>query len=372
MAMREPRLAVGRATASDPPPVAQGSQRVDAVMQLPTVLRDLGLDPRITLAEGGLDPGVFDHPANEIPTASLGRVTLIAAARSGCANLGLLVGQRSGLVSLGLVGALARHSPDVGTALRQLSAHLHLRDGGAVAPLLVSDGVASFGYEIHQPYVEGGDQLCDGALAVEMNILRTLCGRGWRASEVHFAHRAPADLRPYRRFFEAPLHFDAERTALLFPATWLERRTAGADPIRFRELESRVDTLEQRASADLVAGLRRMLRLTLLAGGGSVDEVAERLSLHRRTLNRRLRSRGTSVHRLVEEVRSEIARQLVANTGMLLTEIAATLGYADASSFTHAFRRWTGSAPNAWRKAREATSRYDARSQHGAASRSTG
>jgi AraC-like DNA-binding protein len=73
--------------------------------------------------------------------------------------------------------------------------------------------------------------------------------------------------------------------------------------------------------------------------------------MHRRTLNRRLRAQGTTLHRLVEETRFEIARQLVENTRIPLTEVAAILAYADASAFTRAFRRWTGTAPNRWRSA---------------------
>jgi AraC-like DNA-binding protein len=72
--------------------------------------------------------------------------------------------------------------------------------------------------------------------------------------------------------------------------------------------------------------------------------------MHRRSLNRRLEARGMSLHRLVEETRFEIAHQLVENTGMLLVEISAALGYADASAFTRAFRRWSGATPTAWRE----------------------
>lgn len=328
----------------------EGTARVDAVAHVPAVLRELGLDPDAAIARAGLDPRTFDDPANEIPMASLGRLFALAAARSGCPHVGLLVGERSGLGSLGLVGLLARHSPDLGAALRNLTTHLHLRDRGAVAPLLVSDGLASLGYEIYEASLEGGDQICDGALAIGMNLIRALCGRRWRPSEVLFAHRQPADLRPFQRVFDAPLRFDAERTAIVFPAKWLEHRTEGADAALYRELACRVDALEARMGGDLVAELRPLLRVILLAGKGSVDEVAERLSMHRRTLNRRLRTRGTSLRRLTEEIRSEIARHLVRDTRMPLIEVAETLGYADASAFTRAFLRWTGRPPSAWRK----------------------
>ena len=112
--------------------------------------------------------------------------------------------------------------------------------------------------------------------------------------EVLFAHRGPADLRPFLRVFDAPLRFDADRTALVFASSWLEHRVKGADPALFREVVDRVAETEARMSGDLVVELRRMLRVMLRGGSGSVGDVAERLSMHRRTLNRRLRATRTT------------------------------------------------------------------------------
>jgi len=330
--------------------VADGLLRVDAIAHLPAVLRELGLDPVAALAAAGLDLQSFEAPDNELPIDTVGRLFAHAVAASGCGHVGLLVGERTEPVALGVVGRLAQHAPDVGTALREFSAHVHLRDRGAVVPLFVADGIATLGYEIYQPGVEAGDQICDAAMAMGMNILRGLCGSAWRPLEVQFAHRRPADLVPFRRVFDAHLRFDAERTALVFESKWLGARPKAADPVRFRELADEVAAAEAAIATDLVSDLRRMLRVILLTGKGSVQEVAARLSLHRRTLNRRLQARGTSLHQLVEDTRFEIARQLVENTRMPLADITATLGYADASAFTRAFRRWTGKAPSAWRQ----------------------
>ncbi len=349
--MAEASQPIRRTRLESPWPAAEGTVRVDAIAHLPAVLREVGLDSDATIAASGLDRRVFDDPEGEISAVSLGRLLALAVARSGCRHIGLRVGERAGSSSLGLVGLLTRHSPDVGTALGNLTAHLHLRDRGAVAPLVVAGGTATFGYEVYQPGVEACDQICDGAMAIVTNVLRELCGAAWRPVEVRFAHSSPSDLRPFRQVFGAPLRFDAARTALVFPSRDLERPTRGADPEVFRRLVGRVALAESAMPDDLVAGLRRMLRTMLLSGKGSVAEVASRTSMHRRTLNRRLRARGTTLHRLVEETRFEIARQLVENTRIPLTEVAAILAYADASAFTRAFRRWTGTAPNRWRSA---------------------
>jgi AraC-like DNA-binding protein len=332
------------------PAVADGLLRVDAITHVPAVLREIGLDPIAALASVGLDPQIFDDPGNEIPIDGLGKLFAHAVAASGCDHLGLLVGERTDPISLGLVGRLIQHAPDVGTALRNLSKHVHLRDRGAVVPVLMANGIATLGYEIYQPDVDAGDQICDASMAIGVNIMRGLCGSGWRPLEVQLAHRRPADLGPLHRVFGARLHFDADRTALVFSSKWLDFQPRAADPARFRELADQIAAAESVLASDLVSDLRRMLRVVLLTGKGSVEEVAERLAIHRRTLNRRLRVRGTSLHQLTQETRFEIARQLVENTRMPLTDIAMALGYADASAFTRAFRRWAGRAPSDWRR----------------------
>ncbi|MCU0808750.1 MAG: helix-turn-helix domain-containing protein [Candidatus Contendobacter sp.] len=61
--------------------------------------------------------------------------------------------------------------------------------------------------------------------------------------------------------------------------------------------------------------------------------MAQLFSMHRRTLNRRLAEQDCTFQGLVNEVRYEIARQLLANTYMPISQIAATLDYKDAPYF---------------------------------------
>ncbi|MEZ5579625.1 MAG: AraC family transcriptional regulator [Candidatus Competibacteraceae bacterium] len=135
-------------------------------------------------------------------------------------HFGLLVGRQGGISSLGIVGLLSQHSPDVRTALRNFVLHLHLHDRGAVPTLEVQNETA-MGYTIYQKNVASTDQIYDGAMAIAFNLMKTLCGAKWQPSEVLFCHAEPVDREPYRAFFKVPLRFDAERTALVFPATWL-------------------------------------------------------------------------------------------------------------------------------------------------------
>jgi AraC-like DNA-binding protein len=71
--------------------------------------------------------------------------------------------------------------------------------------------------------------------------------------------------------------------------------------------------------------------------------------MHRRTLNRRLNELGTNFQKVADEIRFEIARQLLEDSAMEIIQIASFLGYSNASAFTRAFRRWSSTTPANWR-----------------------
>lgn len=83
-----------------------------------------------------------------------------------------------------------------------------------------------------------------------------------------------------------------------------------------------------------------------LSQGAPMPSVAAELGVSPRTLRRRLAEEGTSYRRLLDDVRVELADRMLA-TGLLSVEdVAIRLGYAEASSFIHAFRRLTGTTPH--------------------------
>jgi AraC-like DNA-binding protein len=274
-----------------------------------------------------------------------------------CQHFGLLQGQMCGLESLGFLGLLAKYSPDVRTALRTLVRHLHLHIRGAVTSLEADARVATFSYEIHAPGAESTDQIADGALATMLNIMVALCGRHFRLIEVQFEHRAPDDLAPYHRIFQAPLRFGMNGNALVFSANWLNQPLPAVDPELKRLLQDTLAQLEAQHPNDLPEQVRGILRTALLVDHGSADQVAALLCMHSRTLHRRLAASGTNFRSLVDECRYEIARQMLADSDSEVGEIGYMLDYADTSAFARAFRRWSGTSPSDWRQSHQRAQR---------------
>ena len=177
---------------------------------LPDIIRSLGADPHEVLAELGYDLKLFADPDTRVSYAVRNRILGHCAARTGCPHFGLLVGQHNGLHTFGLVGPLMKYAADVEAAMRSFIRYPHLHVQGASVNLSVEGDSAELTWRVHQPGMEALDHTGDGALATLYNIMHELCGPDWRPTEVWFAHSAPADVGPFRRFFRVPLRFDAE------------------------------------------------------------------------------------------------------------------------------------------------------------------
>ena len=145
------------------------------------------------------------------------------------------------------------------------------------------------------------------------------------------------------------LRFDAWQNAIAFPGAWLRHPLAGDDAELQRLIATKIGWLATRLGDESPDQIRSVLRAALMTGHAGADEVAALIAIHSRTLNRRLGGFGTSFRKLVDEGRFAIARELLEYTALDVGGIAGALGYADASAFTRAFRRWSGTTPAAWR-----------------------
>lgn len=332
--------------ANVPPALAQWGQRVGSLTEVPALLRALGAEPAAVLASAGLTAAMLAHPENRIEYPKFGLLMRNAAEAVYDAPFGLLLGSMWHLESMGVIGEVMRNSATVGEALHMLVVHQHINSAGGLTFLLRRATVVDFGYAVYYPGAQGVDQIFDATLITGVNYMRELVGPGWHPTEVFLPRPKPADTLPYRRLFGVAPRFNSEVCSLRFPAHWLDRRIEGADAARKAQALARA----REVHPSVVMQAYRGLRTLLLHGKCSGDDLAQLLSMHRRTLNRRLHAEGTTFQAVLDDVRFEVARQLLVHTNMGLDDIAASLGYAAVSPFMRTFRRWCGMTPGQWRR----------------------
>lgn len=347
-------------------PAAAGCCRIGPLWPIPHLLTTFGADAAATLKRAGVDPGAFSRPDGMISYHTIGRLLVECVTATGCAHFGLLVGQHASLATLGLVGRLAGTASNVRGALQTIIRYLPIFDRVCAVSLHLEGDSAVLSSGIAAPGMAGIDQSYDLIIAVAFNTLRDLCGGCCAPGLVTLPHRAPPDARPFRKFFQAELRFDAPDASLRFDSIWLDRPLSGGNAAERLGLLGRAEAIRNMLDMTTAEQVSRHIRASLPARWPSADEVAEQLRMSTSTLRRHLAREGCTYRMILDELRMETARQYLEESYQDCGDIALLLGYSEASAFTRAFRRWFAVPPTEWRE-RDAARMPDAPLGDGAA-----
>ena len=143
--------------------------------------------------------------------------------------------------------------------------------------------------------------------------------------------------------------FGAAFNRLMLEPTSLEQAQRTADPRLLATVEALGELALTRTAAPVSQLVATRLEEHVRRGQVHIRKLARELHMSVRTLQRRLDDEGTSFAALLDQAKHRHARALVDDRQLSLPEIAALLGFGEVASFSRAFKRWTGSAPGAYR-----------------------
>jgi AraC-like DNA-binding protein len=109
--------------------------------------------------------------------------------------------------------------------------------------------------------------------------------------------------------------------------------------------------VKYRDQASLTERIRRMLRRYLAEEMPSLEEVSDMLATTPQTLRRRLQREGQGYQMIKDALRRDVAVEYLTQSDLPLLEVAARVGFSEASTFHRAFKAWTGLTPGAYRQA---------------------
>jgi AraC-like DNA-binding protein len=321
---------------------------------VPTLLRlvrSRGGDADLLVRRFGFPAGVEEHADAPITAGDFGQLLEAAAGELDDPFLALrlpveLEPRRYGLGELAM-----RASPTVREALLRVVRYAPLENERLVF------GLEERGQEVALTcHVDGHPRgltrhVHEYALASVLTHARLLTGLQVVPRAVWFLHARPRLVEPLHRFFGTEeLSFGRAGNGLLLDGTWLEARLTTADPRLLATAEHLADmAMSARAPArDFTTTVASRIE-EALESGASAEDIAARLHMSKRTLQRRLEEEGLSYQELLDRVRAQKARSLVGDEGLELADVAFRLGFSDVSSFSRSFRRWTGVSPGRYR-----------------------
>lgn len=325
-------------------------QRVGPLAHLPELLRELAVPLDDVFAESGIAAQDL-VPEAQLPMPALIGLLEGAARRSGCADFGLRLGARLDHRALGIVGEMMSRAPTLGDALRD---YVGLQIGysrSATVYLQRHADTYTLGYGIYDGPVRGSRQIYDLVLAIGCNMIRNLTGGKARPARVLQCCRPPPDTAAHFGMLRAPALFDQEQTCIILSPADMTLPLPSAVPAERTRLRDMARASARGELDDLSARVRHALRPRLMTGEAGRDQVARELGVSTRTLARQLATRGTSFEEIKDQVRANVARELLALTTLPVGRVAEALDYTTHSAFNHAFQRWTGMTPSRWRAA---------------------
>jgi AraC-like DNA-binding protein len=301
-----------------------------------------GLDAALTAAH--IPVPSMEHPEVFIPQKSLFRFFDDIARQLGDQNFGLTFGVHVHLVNFGTWGHFLLSHDTLEAALFAVEKSQRFHINADKFTLVKKGDNLCFVYTSASPNVIGQRHYSIAAAIVMMDLCRHYMGRHWSPLRVDLDVKKARYSASFEDVFQCPVTFDNPSTCMT-----IHREEAGSvflckKPSFITQSDLRRSCLA--APTDLIGIVKELVRLRLLDSEIDIDGVASPISLSPRTLQRRLADEGIDFRTLVSQVRAERAVELLRETQMPVSSIAADLGYSTASHFSRAFRKTTGALPS--------------------------
>jgi len=310
----------------------------------------LGLNPQPLLRRAGLSRRMLVDPEQRIPAAAALQLLEASAEASGRDDFGLRMAEARRLSDLGALSLLLSHQSSLRAVLQTL---IHSRQlvGGTLALALVESGRSTvIREELVGPAAARSRQATELVLGVLFRLCASLPGQRWNPQSVNFRHAAPADLQRHRQLFNCRLKFGSEFDGIVCATADLDVPNPQADPVLAAYARRLVDVPGETAEDTLAQTVRKLLYVQLPLGGTSIEQAAQSLGLHVRTLQRQLAAEGVAFSDLIDEVRRDLVLRYLAQPDRSLTWVAEQVGYGQLSSFTRWFISQFQETPSAWRR----------------------
>jgi AraC-like DNA-binding protein len=325
--------------------------RASAMWGFGDLVRGLGADPEQLQRRFGISPGSEHEDDALVSLHAFACLAEACAAELDCPDFGLRLSAYQGLHILGPIAVIARNAETVRAGLGAIARYLYVHSPAlklAVEPGDEGSDVR-FTYEITTLELSQAGQAYEVSMGNAVRIVRLLSGTDSGPSAISFMHDQLGPDASYAAELGCDIRFGQPWCGFEIPAEMAARPIDRADPETRRIATSYLESVYLPSSATLSERVAELARRLLPTGHCTVDEIADQLALHPRTLQRRLVEEGIRCQDLIERERRNLAARHLADPRLQLNQVASLLGYAEQSTLNRSCRRWFGKTPREYR-----------------------
>jgi AraC-like DNA-binding protein len=321
------------------------------VRTLVQAVNHAGVSTDSFLAAAGADRSLLHDAFAYIPLEVYDRLQLQAMALTGDAALGLHMAEQVPLTSLSTFGHLLLNCESLQDALNVFNRYHALVSKCEPSQLHYHGDTAILTYDFPRSHPECNRLRADYGLCAVVQLAHLLTGDVVQPSLVEFEHAPPDYASEYQRIFRCRIAYRARHTRIHVPTRFLQSRFGFANAELRRFLGSQAEALlRARESSSLPDRIRILIKEQYRGQRPSLDVIAGSLQMSGRSLRRHLQHSGINFTSLLDEIQLEIANMLLREPSLSVKRIALQLGFDEPSSFSRAYKRWSGMSPAQFRE----------------------
>ncbi len=309
--------------------------------------RKAGIELRPILEKAGLtEQQIKDRDSRILVRSQIDFLNLIAdAVRDRL--LGFHLAESIDLRELGLLYYVAASSESLGDVLQRIARFSSITNEGlslqyrAGADIRIEFGYVGVARHLDRHQIEF-------SMTLLMRLCRKLVGQRLAPSRLRFTHHRGDDGSELAAFFGAKCDFAARVDELTLTRETKDMVVVSSDPYLNNLLVANCEEALSRRRASrgsFRAAVENAIVPLLPHGKARAPDVARRLGVSQRTSARRLSLEGLTFSEVLDSLRCDLARRYLADEKLSISRIAWLLGFQEVSSFTNAFKRWTGTTP---------------------------
>ena len=239
-------------------------------------------------------------------------------------------------------------SETLGSAIDKILKYQRLISDGGAFTLTQASPISSA--LIYRPTVSNFSyHQIDAVMVAVVRFVHWLLGRDKFVLEVHLQHDAQQGLSVYQDYYQAPVLLNQVENSLLFDSELLTEQLPGFDASLAAVHEQMADSQLRRLLASSIVTQVQELLMTAKPYVNR-DDIAQKLAMSGRSLQRKLQQEGSSFQQLFDEYRHQRSLLLLQDKDLSLADISVKLGFAENSTFYRAFKRWQGITPGEYRE----------------------
>ncbi|MCZ6853682.1 MAG: AraC family transcriptional regulator ligand-binding domain-containing protein [Gammaproteobacteria bacterium] len=318
----------------------------EVLVAMSGVLDQLGFDGQTILVDAGINADFLANPAGRIPLAVAYDAWLLAHEVARRRDFGLLVGQAISVTTFGPLGYALCACQTLFDALEMLSQYAFIIDDGLRLSLTRTSTAIHVDLSIPETRTD------DAKLAYIVVVYRfcRIVSERCRLLGVQLPMAHATIASECRTTFDVTPKF-TERVAFVFDATMANQALVHFDPTVLCQAKATLDDyVFQNRGQTFAQRITRTLQDRLKNRTYSLAEIARSFNTSQRSLQRQLHREKVTFRELLSETRHRMALELLTQPEHSITQVGSLLGFADVSSFSHAFRRWTDESPEAYKR----------------------